>query len=278
MLAQQLLVEHRGARVGDDGASRADRRATGGPDDPRPAVHEVDVLDALARTDLDAGGPGSRRQRRGQHPRATARRGEPDVLRQHAHQPAEQPAARGIRRDVSVHRVAQQHHSPTLAGEALLGHPGRRQEEEPRQPRHVGRPDRSREPRPRLDRRPPRQQRVEERLLDVVPLLDQLQPRGAVLATVVLEGGRRLVDVGVDRRAGAVVGPAGVAHHDVREAPLQAVVLQAEPRHHRRRDGQRVAGAELVHHPPVPLDRGDGAARPCRGPRAPRRPTRRRPG
>jgi hypothetical protein len=146
VLAQQLLVEHRGARVGDDGPARADGRTPDRPDDPGPAVHEVDLVDPLTRPDLDPGSPGSRRQRRRQHPGPTARRGEPHVLRQHAHQPAEQSAAWRIRRDVSVHRVAQQHHSPALAGEALLGHPRRRQEEEPCQARHVGGSDCSREP------------------------------------------------------------------------------------------------------------------------------------
>ena len=55
-------------------------------------------------------------------------------------------------------------------------------------------------------------------------------------------------------------GPAGVGDDDGGLAPAQPVVLEPEPRHHRRRDREGVAGAELVHDPAVSAHGRDGPA------------------
>jgi hypothetical protein len=244
LVPHELPEQDRRDRRREHGAAGGDLAPVAGADADRGAAADQHALHVGAAFQPPAAGLQAGHERGGEPARAALGDGEAVLLREAAQDPAEQAAARRLRREVGVQRVAGQQPRRALPAEPLLGEAADGQQREAREPQQPGGTERGRQPRRAAQRRERPQQRVQERPAGRLPVRVELTPGRAVAGREALERGRGLVEVGRDRGTAAVRLRMGDGQR--RAAPAQPVLLELERPDGRRRDGERVERAEQV--------------------------------
>src|SRR5947208_5949529 len=122
-IADEVAIEGDRVTVGQHGARRADAIAASGLNADGAAGPNVDVHHPCLGYDSAVARLQSRHERFGEGRGAALRYREAVVLPERGHHPPEQPAARALRADVGVQRVAGEQQAAALAAERLLGQP-----------------------------------------------------------------------------------------------------------------------------------------------------------
>ncbi len=142
----QVLEEIRCRHVGDDGAPGRDALAGGEGDALGDAVLQAHPVDRGVHPDLTAASTQPGDERVDDAPRSADRHriavGVPD----HRQQPAVHGAARPVRRQIGVQRVAGEKHRAARTVEVLLPEPAHRHDREPRQPEGLAEAEQSQQP------------------------------------------------------------------------------------------------------------------------------------
>jgi hypothetical protein len=248
--ADEVAVERRCRHVREDGVARLHDVAVREPHPTGSAAGHLHLGHGHPAAHLNAQRLRTPTQCRGEHPRASFRHGEPDVLAEHHEQPPEQRAAGAVGGDVAVHRVAAEQHPRLLAAELLLAQAAYREQAEPGQVERAGHPGAPQQAGSGPHGREGREEGVEQGVTDAVPAGHHPQPGVAVAGVVAVQAG-----CGVARRAAEHRAPTvgkRVGHHVGGMAPGEAVPLEVQVADHRAGRRQRVEGAEQV---------GDEAAR-----------------
>jgi hypothetical protein len=176
--------------------------------------------------------------------RAARRDRKAGLLRDHRHQPTENPAAGLIRRQVGVLGAAGQQQSGAVAVEHLPRHPPSRQDHLPAQAQQVGRAKAVGQPHRGPYRRKRREQRVDKVRTYPVPGGDLLKPACAVAGRELLDGGGGHPGVAVEERGGVVAED--MCQHMGRVPPAQAVICQVQVAHDGADRDERVERAAPV--------------------------------
>ena len=242
--SQQPAVERRRRDVGEHRPPGPDGAPVSEPHPrSRPAFGD-DRGHRGIRLALHAHAASARQQCLRQLPGAPLRHGKPDVLPEHAQQPAHQGAACAVRVQVAVHGVAGQQQRCPDATEALLPEAAHRHGREPGEV--DGPPDAEplHHPARAPQRRERREQRVEQRVPDGVPAVDELEPRLTVTVAEPLEPLGGVLGRPPEHGRTAVVQDVG--QHVGRLAPHEAMGGEVEVADHRTGRREGVEGAEQV--------------------------------
>ncbi len=261
-LRQQLPVQGGRGDIGEHRAADPVARPVLRPDADGSVAADDDLRDAGVADQRPALRPEAPHQCSGELSGSADRHRPADLLAQHRHHPAHEPAARSIGKEVGVHRAAGQQQGGALAGERLLGHPPGGQGEEPQRLQGTGRPQPPGEADEGGRGRPRGEQQRHQLIAHGLPEPVQLVPRPCVRRTELVGevlGGLR--HRRVQSRAPAV--EQRVRDHRPGPAPAQTVVLQGETAQDRGDGSQGVERTEQVRDErrvqhPVAADRAAG--------------------
>jgi hypothetical protein len=118
------------------------------------------------------------------------------LLAQPAQHPAEQAAARRLRREVGMEGIAGQQPGGAVPAEALLGEPPHREDGEPQEAQEPSGPERGEQPRAAAQRREGTQEGVDERLPGLPPVVVHLVPSITVAGREPFDRCGRLLEIG----------------------------------------------------------------------------------
>ena len=244
LLADELAEQLRGIDVGEDGSRGIHARPVGKPHRYCPPAANHHLGDPGTAAHLAAPGAQSARQGAGKLPRPSRRRRKPGGLPEHAQQPAEQAAARGVGPEIGVQSVAAEQRGSAGARELLVAQPADGQQRHPGEPQGVPRPEAGEQPQAVSHGREGREQRPEQRVLQACPEPVQPPPRVAVARGESVQRRGGLVDVTGDDRARTV--RAGVGQHERCTAPPQPMPFEMQAGDDGRNRGERIEAAEQV--------------------------------